>query len=360
MQQIVITGATGFVGSALAASLLSRNTKVIALSRNDPDGARTVAAIAAAAQGFGFDVSGAVCRHLNVINVEFGRLEKDLECADLSGVTDVWHVAAEMSSSPHKLSQAFNANVGNTVRLYEAMQRQATTCRRFYYVSTAYVAGMAGGPVPEELHAASHMVNAYQITKWSAEQALHLLYRRHRLPVTVFRPSVVVGHRQTGWAHRNGFGFYMFLEGMMAIAKAGLSELAVGVVPDTRPDLVSIDQLVTDACLLTERKDSGQDFEVFHCGGGLLVRASELVKILGEAVGLQSRLGAPVTALEQRFERAVEPNMPFAENEWAFDRSKLDAATNRTTPAPLSVEDLRKLCRWYVAVSASELSVAVS
>ena len=39
---------------------------------------------------------------------------------------------------------------------------------------------------------------------------------------------------------------------------------------------------------------------------------------------------------------------------------KLDAATNRTTPAPLSVEDLRKLCRWYVAVSASELSVAVS
>jgi hypothetical protein len=52
--------------------------------------------------------------------------------------------------------------------------------------------------------------------------------------------------------------------------------------------------------------------------------------------------------------------MPFAENEWAFDRSKLDAATNRTTPAPLSVEDLRKLCRWYVAVSASELSVAVS
>src|SRR5437870_7609724 len=57
-----------------------------------------------------------------------------------------------------------------------------------------------------------------------------------------FRPSVVVGHRQTGWAHRNGFGFYMFLEGMMAIAKAGLSELAVGVVPDTRTDLVSIDQ----------------------------------------------------------------------------------------------------------------------
>ena len=38
MKTILLTGGTGFVGSALAAELLSRGHSVLALSRNDPDG----------------------------------------------------------------------------------------------------------------------------------------------------------------------------------------------------------------------------------------------------------------------------------------------------------------------------------
>lgn len=354
MHQILITGATGFVGSALAASFLARGAGVTAVSRNDPDGVRTINAVLTAAHGCGLDISGAVKQHLRVVNIDFAELETQLTEAHLADITDVWHVAAEMSYSAHKLAQSFDTNVGNTARLYETVARRAPACRRFYYVSTAYVAGMDGGAVREELHPRSRMVNTYQVTKWSAEQSLHLLHRRHGVPVSIFRPTVVVGHSTTGWAHRNGFGFYMFQDAMIAIARAGHREITLDLLADTRPDLVPIDQLTADACSLSLRQDPGRELEVFHSGGGLGVPMAEIVRIWGEVAGIATRLGPPTTALEQKFDRAVGPNRPFARTEWQFDRSRLDAATGRTGPVtPLDREALHALCSWYAGDSAS-------
>lgn len=357
MHQILITGATGFIGGALAASFLSRGARVLALSRNDPDGARTVNAAVAAAGGCGLDIRGALESHLDVLNVDFARLEETLDGARLAGVTEVWHVAAEMSFSARSLSPSFSTNVGNTTWLYEAVHRHAPGCRRFYHVSTVFVAGMAGGPVKEELHVRGQMINPYQVTKWSAEHALHLLHQRHGLPVTVFRPSVVVGHRRTGWALRNGFGFYKFLDSMVALAQSGHKELVVDLAADSRPDLVSIDQLVADACALTLRERQGRDLEVFHCAGGLFERMRDIVRVWGEVAGVRATLGAPVSALDQKFDRAVEAHRPFANQEWQFDRSRLDEATARSGAlVPLSLEELRMLSAWHVADAAAEQS----
>ncbi|AXT48656.1 SDR family oxidoreductase [Chromobacterium rhizoryzae] len=355
MHQILITGVTGFVGSALAANFLARGARVLAVSRNDPDGMRTINAVVAAAQGSGLDIHGVLANHLDVVNVDFSYLEDVLDDAKLAGVTEVWHVAAEMSYSPRKLSQSFATNVGNTSRLYELLSRNAPDCRRFYYVSTAYVVGMEGGLVKEELHACSHMINTYQTTKWSAEHSLHLLFHRHGLPVTLFRPSIVVGHSRSGWALRNGFGFYMFPCSMVAAAQAGLKELAVDLVADSHLDCIAIDQLAADACALTLREQQGRDFEVFHCAGGNGARLEELVHMWGEVAGLRAVLGTPTSALELKFNRAVEPNRPFANQIWQFDRSLLDAATERSTPlSPLSLEALRTMCLWYADDVAAE------
>ncbi|MFV8780961.1 SDR family oxidoreductase [Microbulbifer sp. SA54] len=355
MHQVLITGATGFVGSALAASFLARGAGVTAISRNDPDGVRTLNAILSAAHGFELDISGAVKKHLRVIDIDFATLESTLSDEVLENITEVWHVAAEMSYSAHKLAQSFETNVGTTARLYQAVAQRACGCRRFYYVSTAYVAGLAGGPVREQLHAQSQMVNTYQVTKWSAEQSLRLLHERHKLPVSIFRPTVVVGHSHTGWTLRNGFGFYMFQDAVLAVARAGHKELALDLLPRIRPDLVPIDQLANDACSLTLRNDVGTEFEVFHSAGGIGVAIDELVKVWGEVARVKTRLGKPTTSLEQKFDRAIGPNRPFAMTEWQFDRSSLDAAIDRHSPVrPLSREQIRNLCQWYAGDVALE------
>jgi nucleoside-diphosphate-sugar epimerase len=357
MHRILITGATGFVGSSLAATFLSTNAHVVAVSRNDPAGARTLSAVKAAAEGNGLDIGTALATRFETINVDFDNLEAHLPSASLAEITEVWHVAAEMSYSPHKLSQSFAANVGNTSRLYERVLKYAPSCRRFYHVSTAYVAGMAGGVVREQMHAWSALVNPYQVTKWGAEQALNLLHHRHGLPVTVFRPTIVIGNRRTCWAHRNGLGFYMFLDAMAAVARAGHKELAVDLVGSTRPDLVSIDQLMEDAAALVRRGASSNNFEVFHSSGGLQVCVEELVSIWGDSVGVLATIGAPATVVEQQFDRGVERNRSFACTEWAFERDKLNAAIGRdTSPKPLTPAELRRLCHWYANTSVSRAS----
>ena len=354
MNRVLITGATGFVGGALAAQFLAQGARVVAISRNDPDGVRTIATVLAAAKGCGLEIVGLLADRLDVIDVDFAELEMSLTADALGDVSEVWHVAAEMSYSAHKLAQSFRTNVGNTNSLYQQVCKHAPACRRFFYVSTAYVAGMSGGEVAEELHTYGPMVNTYQVSKWSAEQSLHLLALRSPLPVTIFRPSVVIGHRRTGWAHRNGFGFYMFLDAMKAIAQAGHKELSVDIVGDSRPDLISIDQLVADACALTFRQHQGVDFEVFHCTGGRSERMADIVRMWGEVAGIRATLGAPVTTLDQRFDRAIEPNRRFANGDWDFSREKLDGAVGGSSLLqPLALEELRRLCSWYLGTSTA-------
>ena len=47
--KVLLTGATGFVGSALAAGFLAKSIPVLVLSRNDPGGVRTATPILEAA-----------------------------------------------------------------------------------------------------------------------------------------------------------------------------------------------------------------------------------------------------------------------------------------------------------------------
>ena len=352
MTRVLMTGVTGFLGSALAANMLAQGDSLLAWVRNDADGARTRKAVQDAADGFGLDIGHALATRLHVLSQDGAG---GYSGADLQGLDEVeyaWHVAAEMSYSPQRLAQCFATNVGNTGALYQQLRRHAPACKRMFYVSTAYVAGLQGGHVREELHPQAELINTYQSSKWAAEMALQTLQSRHGLPVSIVRPTGVVGHRQSGWAHRNGFGFYLFLNAMQAVARAGHKRLHVDLCAWSRPDLVAIDELVADALALC-RRPSGADFEVFHASGGLQASVAQIVRVWGETTGVDAVLGAPVSEMEQQFDRAVGLNRPFANQEWQFDRSGLNQAVGLAhSRAPLSVDDIARLSAWFVGQTA--------
>lgn len=352
MPVILVTGATGFVGSSLAASLLAHGASVLALSRNDPEGTRTEAAIQNAAEGFGLDIAEAMHRNLEVLHVDAGNVEGSLvDPQALRNVAAVWHCAAEMSYSGHKLAQAFRTNVTLTAELYRLIAALAPHCRRFYYVSTAYVAGLPGGVVEESLNVGGRCINTYQVTKWCAEQALHTLYVNGRLPVTLFRPTIVVGHERTGWTHRNGFGLYMFVDALDALRRAGYERVTLDLQAGPRPDLIPVNRLIADAVRLTLRLDVGTDFEIFHCAGGCRLTTREIVSEIGRACEVTVMYGPPETLLDQKIDRAVDPNRPFANTEWDFRRTRLDAAlaTSAVRSTPVDAPLVYRLARWYVS-----------
>jgi nucleoside-diphosphate-sugar epimerase len=350
VKKILLTGATGYVGSALAANILARSTPLVVLSRDDPDGERTETAILEAAEGFGLDIARQITQHLQVINVDFSDLENCVPCELLADVQFAWHCAAEMSYSPHKLASSIEVNVGYSTRLYKLLAKAAPELKRFHYVSTAYVAGMQGGFVPEALHGAACLINPYQVSKWSAEHALHLEHVKNGVPLTLFRPTVVIGHRESGWTARNGFGFYMFADALRAFGAAGYRQLTIGMQGGVKPDLIPIDQLVADALGLIqcEGQPRRAPFEVFHCSGGLNLTTHDLMEQLGESSGVVVSFGQPLTTVEQKFARATDVNMPFANTQWAFDRALLDRALGRSAPPPLlTPEDLARQVGWY-------------
>jgi nucleoside-diphosphate-sugar epimerase len=90
-------------------------------------------------------------------------------------------------------------NLGGTKNVM-ALARSAMRAgglRRVAYISTAYVCGDREGTISEEeLECGQKFVNTYEQTKLESERFIRKLMGK--LPLTVFRPSIVVGDSETG------------------------------------------------------------------------------------------------------------------------------------------------------------------
>jgi thioester reductase-like protein len=111
-------------------------------------------------------------------------------------VGEIVHGAASVSFGlPLPKSRAINvAGTSHVVQFAET----AEALDRLAYISTAYVAGdHAGTFYEDDLHVGQKFRNPYEQSKFEAETRV----REHsdRLPVQVFRPSIVVGEADTGW-----------------------------------------------------------------------------------------------------------------------------------------------------------------
>ncbi|MES3023204.1 MAG: NAD-dependent epimerase/dehydratase family protein [Pseudomonadota bacterium] len=354
LNKVLITGATGQIGSALAACFLARKVAVVAVSRNDPDGERTELAIRGAAAGFGLAPAALPGGQLELVNVDFSDLEHCLPAALLDGVTHAWHCCAEMSSSPARLGAAFDVNVGASTALFALLGRRSGALRRFYHLSSAYVAGTRGGAAAERLPGAGRLDDPHLVTKWAAEHALHLQHTVSAVPLTIVRPTLVVGHRASGWTGRSGAGLYMYADALRALRAAGHASLTVGLDPAVRPDLVTIDQLADEALALTLDAGAGAraPFEVFHCGGGGGPTTAELLGAMARACGVALGFGTPLGALALQFAQATAPAARYANTEWQFARGGLDRVLGRAAPAPLTPGQWRRLVEAYLGQHA--------
>ena len=126
--------------------------------------------------------------------------------------------------------------------------------RRYNYVSTCYVAGMRKGNINEtDLRHDAGFRNFYEESKYLAEIEVEEL--KKDLPVTIFRPSVVVGDSQTGEIPKYD-GIY-YLINYLRKAPVALRLVNVGN-KDVRLNLVPVD-FVVDAIAALVRDDAAVD-----------------------------------------------------------------------------------------------------
>lgn len=199
---VLITGATGFLGMELMARLLEDgDRRVWALVRAPSQKAATERLRATLSSLLGdadayADRVEAVAGDLLAPGLGLSPRRRD-ELAEQ--VDEVIHAAASVSFSL-PLEEARAINVAGTQRVLELaswVQRRGGL-HRFAHVSTAYVAGTHRGEFGEQdLERGQGFNNTYERSKWEAE----LLVRAHcsRLPIQVFRPSIIVGDERSGW-----------------------------------------------------------------------------------------------------------------------------------------------------------------
>lgn len=153
MSRILITGATGFIGSRLAQRLLARNADLVLLGRlrNEVEQNRA-----------------ADLRQLGLTVKEVDLTSEPLEPV-VVGVERVIHLAAAQHEANQAESYFERVNVGGTRRLLEASTQAGV--RRFVYGSTIGVYGQAlDGEISEHSRVAPD--NHYGRTKLAAEQVV--------------------------------------------------------------------------------------------------------------------------------------------------------------------------------------------
>jgi thioester reductase-like protein len=123
-----------------------------------------------------------------------GMSDEDLD-ATRNETTSVYHLAAVYDLAVAK-DLAFRVNVEGTENVNNFVTN-LPALKRYNYISTCYVAGKRVGIIYEtELEHRAGFRNFYEETKYLAEMEVEKL--KSEFPVTIFRPSIVVGDSHTG------------------------------------------------------------------------------------------------------------------------------------------------------------------
>jgi nucleoside-diphosphate-sugar epimerase len=274
MTRVLLTGATGSFGRYLARELLGRGCEVVAVARGrDDDEARR-------------RVLGAVRpRDPDALITVRGNL--DLPGLGVAGRTQVKECdivlhAAATTAFGLPLAEARRTNLGGTLNVLH-LARALPRLRVLGQVGTAFVAGRRTGRIHErELRHSSGFVNSYEQSKYDAELAV----RASGLPVSIFRPSVIVEEEPT--AAPTALRFVL-----QSIA-AGLLPALPGPARATLDVIGAGDAAAAVVELLLSRPSGG----VFHLASG------DDAPLVSEIVLAGS--GRPVTFFEPRaFERQL-------------------------------------------------------
>jgi len=323
MNRIAVTGALGFVGSALCSSVVAEGYAARAVVRF-LDSIATVA---------GLDV------------VAVGQIDERTDwSAALAGVDCVIHCAARahvMFETEADALAAYRAvNVAGTRRLAE--QAAGLGVRRLVYLSSIKVNGeqtalgapflFSDVPAPED---------PYGVSKWEAEQALWAVSEKTGLEVVVVRPPLVYGPGVKGNLLR-----------LLSWVARGVP-LPLGLVNNQR-SLVGLSNLVDLLLHCAEhRAAAGQ---TFLASDGQDLSTPQLIRLMAEGMNRTARLlPVPVPLLQA--------GGSLLGKRGEIDRlvgslqvdSRYTQAQLGWTP-PVSVEDgVREMGQWYARTQDIQL-----
>ncbi len=299
-ESIFITGFPGFIAGRLVERLAKSDTQFFLLVQSGFV-EKAMSEIEEIADFTSTPLENFVIVEGDITKPDLGIPEDDLETIRYD-TTDVFHLAAVYDLAVPK-DVAFRVNLDGTKNVNEFV-KSVRQLRRYNYISTCYVAGKREGEILEtDLSAVSGFRNYYEETKYLAEAEVEKL--KGKYPVTIFRPSVVVGDSKTGETAKYD-GIYYLIQ-YLRKAPMLLRILNVGN-SQVRLNLVPVDFVVEAIAALAHDKNANGK-TIALADPEPLSTAQLFDAIAVDLTGRKSEFGPPVKLAEWFLNTRISPSL---------------------------------------------------
>jgi dihydroflavonol-4-reductase len=325
--RVLVTGATGFIGSAVTRALLARRLDVVALVEPQADAA-------------------------NLEGLDVKQLVGDIRSPDsvrqaMSGCRAVFHVAALYRFWARDPSSFYTINVGGTRNVLSAAAE--ADVERLVYTSTVGTLGLehvTGTDTADErsFPDVRHLYGSYKRSKYVAEHEV-LRAAAEGLPATLVLPTFPLGPGDRA-PTPTGQLVLDFLNGRVP-----------GYV-DTVLNVAHVDDVAEGHVLALERGRTGRSYIV---GGenltlqDLLGRLASLTGLPAPKIKVPRLLSLAVAAVSETVEGTVlrrHPSIPLEAARMSTSRMAFDISRARAelgyAPRP-ATEALESSARWFAA-----------
>ncbi len=334
---LLITGASGFLGSQLAFNWLTRypEAQAICLIRAVDEAAATerlCVALSRAASDNGVDVASILARVRAVPGDMDDSTWIERTQPALRGPFELIHCAANLSFREADRGAVWRTNVDGTEALLHALPNLPSIAA-FNHVSTAYVAGDRDGTILEcEESRPAHFNNPYEESKWTAETLVRKHCAASGTPWRILRPSIIVAHSVS---HRmsSHSGFYQAVDTLRQLGRKARRTgtqpvLRLPVAEGTTLDLIPVDVVVTDILELIAAGCSTAN-RTFHVTGVDPLRLTDVLRELSPMSGMSieaNDVSTQLTPLASMVMHRLQYYMPYFGIHRRFDQTNLRAS----------------------------------
>ncbi len=318
---ILVTGATGFLGHHLIPALAQTGCPVRVLARSTSD--------------IGF------LKHYDNIEVVLGDIQdRDSILAAMKDCEQVIHAGGLFRFwGPRETFE--QVNVQGTANMLEAAMRHGA--QRFVYISTVAVVGIPenGRVIDETYHC--QPVDAYQRSKFDAENMVRMFARSTKFPAVILRPGAFYGP----WSHYawNRLFFEDPLRGLRIRIHGGRRLTFPAFVPDVARGIIAA-------------LNKGRPGETYNISGDPLTH-NEANRIISKLAGISAfRFNCPASLMLWLASRLTdisartgrEPYYPinlakYVFYDWQVSSDKARAELD-FTPTPFE-EGAKQTVDWY-------------
>ena len=239
---------------------------------------------------------------------EYLQLTRDV--TDIYHLASIWHTNAQVKSLK-------DVNINGTRNVLQCAA-DVENLNRYNHLSTAYVCGNRQGVImEEEFDEGQGFLNPYEETQFEAER----LVRRQlgRLPISIFRPSLIIGDSLTGRTDRLS-GPYLLMKPLVSL-DVSLPMPGIGQAP---LNLVPVDYVAAVIHKISlDARSEGRTFHVVDPNPLAARRIFELVALTAGKPLPRGRFPVGLTRLMMKIPGLARPLREGAQliddfNRWSF------------------------------------------